>query len=123
MSDTKYNGWTNYATWRINLEVFDGLELEDFGGQDKNFDPELICLHTLAEALQDRAEEIIFLDSHIGGKSPSSLLEDYARAFLQDVNYYEIAEHLVQDHIAENQEEEVYDEFGVNTKNSFNTEK
>jgi hypothetical protein len=104
MSDTKYNGWTNYATWRINLEVFDGLELEDFGGQDKNFDPELICLHTLAEALQERAEEIIFLDSHIGGKSPSSLLEDYARAFLQDVNYYEIAEHLVQDHIAENQE-------------------
>jgi hypothetical protein len=123
MSDTKYNGWTNYATWRINLEVFDGLELEDFGGQDKNFDPELICLHTLAEALQERAEEIIFLDSNIGGKSPSSLLEDYARAFLQDVNYYEIAEHLVQDHIAENQEEEVYDEFGVNTKNSFNTEK
>ena len=123
MSDTTYNGWTNYATWRINLEVFDGLELEDFGGQDKNFDPELICLHTLAEALQERAEEIIFLDSNIGGKSPSSLLEDYARAFLQDVNYYEIAEHLVQDHIAENQEEEVYDEFGVNTKNSFNTEK
>jgi hypothetical protein len=54
--------------------------------------------------LQERAEEIIFLDSHIGGKSPSSLQEDYARAFLQDVNYYEIAEHLVQDHIAENQE-------------------
>ena len=104
MSDTKYNGWTNYATWRINLEVFDGLELSDFNGQDDNVDPELICLHTLAEALQDRAEEIIFSDSYIGGKNPSSLLEDYARAFLQDVNYYEIAEHLVQDHIAENQE-------------------
>jgi hypothetical protein len=105
MSDTKYNGWTNYATWRINLEVFDGLELEDFNGQqDDNFDPELICVHTLAEALQERAEEIIFLDSHIGNKSPSSLLEDYARAFLQDVNWYEIAQHLIDDHIAENQE-------------------
>ena len=21
----KYNGWTNYATWRVNLEIFDGL--------------------------------------------------------------------------------------------------
>jgi len=60
MSDTTYNGWTNYATWRINLEVFDGLELEDFGGQDKNFDPELICLYTLAEALKERAEYYIF---------------------------------------------------------------
>ena len=20
----KYNGWTNYATWRVNLEFFDG---------------------------------------------------------------------------------------------------
>jgi hypothetical protein len=54
--------------------------------------------------LQDYAEEVIFLDSHIGGKTPSSLLEDYARAFLQEVNWYEIAEHLVQEHIAENQE-------------------
>jgi len=105
MSDTKYNGWTNYATWRVNLEVFDGLELEDFNGQqDDDFDPELVCVHTLAEALQERAEEIIFLDSHIGGKSPSSLQEDYARAFLQEVNWYEIAEHLVQDHIPQSQE-------------------
>ena len=21
---SKYNGWTNYATWRIDLEIFDG---------------------------------------------------------------------------------------------------
>ena len=26
MTDTKYNGWTNYATWRVNLEMFDGFE-------------------------------------------------------------------------------------------------
>ena len=24
----KHNGWTNYATWRINLEVIDGIEFE-----------------------------------------------------------------------------------------------
>ena len=29
MSDTKYNGWTNYATWRVNLEIFDGNELDE----------------------------------------------------------------------------------------------
>jgi hypothetical protein len=97
MSDTKYNGWTNYATWRINLEVFDGMTLEDMNTVE--VDP-----YEVSQYLQDYAEEIIFLDSHIGGKSPSSLMEDYARAFLQEVNWYEIAEHLVQEHIAENQE-------------------
>ena len=24
----KYNGWTNYATWRINLEIIDGIEID-----------------------------------------------------------------------------------------------
>ena len=27
-----YNGWTNYATWRVNLEVLDGVELRDLLG-------------------------------------------------------------------------------------------
>ena len=26
MKDTTYNGWTNYATWRVNLELFDGSD-------------------------------------------------------------------------------------------------
>ena len=106
MSDKTYNGWSNYATWRINLEVFDGLELEEFDGIDDKVDPDLICLHTLAEALQERAEYYIFeCNGHrYDERAPSTLMEDYARAFLQEVNYYEIAEHLVQDHIAENQE-------------------
>jgi hypothetical protein len=25
-NDTKYNGWTNYATWRVNLEMVDGYD-------------------------------------------------------------------------------------------------
>lgn len=97
MTDKTYNGWTNYATWRINLEIFDGVTLEDMNTVE--VDP-----YQLKDYLQEYAEEIVFLDSHIGGKTPSSLMEDYARAFLSDVNWYEIAEHLVNDHIAENQE-------------------
>ena len=104
MSDTTYNGWSNYATWRINLEVFDGFDISEFNGIEDEVDPELICLHTLSEVLKDYAEEIVFLDSHIGGKTPSSLMEDYARAFLCDVNWYEIAKHMVNDYILENQE-------------------
>lgn len=97
MTDTTYNGWSNYATWRINLEVFDGMTLEDMNTVE--VDP-----YEVSQYLKDYAEEIIFLDSHIGGKNPSSLMEDYARAFLQEVNWYEIAKHMIEDHIAENQE-------------------
>ena len=97
MSDTTYNGWSNYATWRISLEVFDGVTLEDMNTVE--VDP-----YELKDYLQEYAEEIIFLDSHIGGKTPSSLMEDYARAFLSDVNWYEIAKHMVNDYIVENQE-------------------
>jgi hypothetical protein len=97
MSDKTYNGWSNYETWRINLEIFDGVTLEDMNTVE--VDP-----YNLKDYLQEYAEEIVFLDSHIGNKTPSSLMEDYARAFLSDVNWYEIAEHMINDHIAENQE-------------------
>lgn len=26
MGDVTYNGWTNYPTWRVNLEMFDGYD-------------------------------------------------------------------------------------------------
>jgi len=86
MSDTKYNGWTNYATWRVNLEVFDGMDPEMF---DLTLDAE-----ALRHVVQDIAEECIFMHAH-DERGPSSLMEDYARAFLQDVNWHEIAEHLI----------------------------
>lgn len=102
-NDKTYNGWTNYATWRINLEVFEGVDLSYFGF-DEESDAELIDPYELKDAVKNYAEEVIFLDSHLGGKTPSSLMEEYAMAFLQEVNWYEIADHLIQNHIAENQE-------------------
>ena len=102
MIDKTYNGWTNYETWRVNLEIFDRFDFSYFNGADDAIDPELVCVHTLAEALQEHAEEIIFQQVPIN--QPSTLMEDYARAFLEDVNWYEIAKHMVNDYIAENQE-------------------
>ena len=72
---TKYNGWTNYATWRINLELFDGYEIE----QEVDH-----------EEVEQLAEEFIFSLS----TGDTNIMEDYARAFIADVNWYEIAEAL-----------------------------
>ena len=92
MSDTTYNGWTNYATWRVNLELFDGYDLTNLID-----DPADEPVDWVAEQLQDHAEQVIFSCTY-DERGPSSLMEDYARAFLQDVNWREIAEHMVQDY-------------------------
>ena len=67
---TDYNGWTNYATWRVNLEIFDGSEGPWDHHSAKEFAEEIIC-----------------------ETSPEGLARDYALAFLSEVNWYEIASH------------------------------
>jgi hypothetical protein len=94
MTDTKYNGWTNYATWRVNLEVFDGLWESDV------FDLSL-PVEQLRHVLQDYVEGLIY---EAGGGN-GNIAVDYALAFLSDVNWYEIAEHLLEDEQQEEIEE------------------
>lgn len=69
MNDTRYNGWTNYATWRLNMELFDGLDL------DRDVD---------AGELEQSAYDTITDDGN-------DLAIGYALAFIADVNWYEIA--------------------------------
>jgi hypothetical protein len=88
---SQYNGWTNYATWRVNLEIFDAMTAQDLTGRHVNSAAEV------KDAASEYAEVVVF-DSFKEG----SLMEDYARAFLSDVNWWEIANHLMAD---ENEEE------------------
>lgn len=81
MSDG-YNGWTNYATWRINLEMFDGYD----GASDNDLDA-----YDLGQSLREMALETV-------AEQASGLALDYAEAFLADVNWYEIAEHMIEDY-------------------------
>ena len=77
----KYNGCTNWATWRVNLEVFDGLDVNElFDSQDG----------LTAHYVEEWARDIIFCDVVPG------LASDYADAFLSDVNWNEILSHLLE---------------------------
>ena len=82
-TDTRYNGWTNYATWRVNLEMFDGTHPRDIAGDGCD------APHELAPTLRAYAEELIELSSDAG------LARDYALAFLSDVDWREIAAHMI----------------------------
>jgi hypothetical protein len=83
MNKATYNGWTNYATWRINLEIFDGMTARDLTGRS------LPCMSELRTACQEYAEELIEATSNEG------LARDYALAFLSDVDWWAIADQLV----------------------------
>ena len=86
MSQT-YNGWSNYATWRVNLEVFDGFDPRDyFSDANDEMDPD-----ELADNLKEYADQVIIGDLQ-------GLAADYARAFLSDVDWQEIAQHMLEDY-------------------------
>ena len=74
MKKETYNGWTNYATWRVNLEIFDGLPYESDGA-------------VTPQECQDYAEEVV-------SEGAEGFALDYALAFLREVNWQEIADHL-----------------------------
>ena len=81
---TDYNGWTNYATWRVNLEIFDGMDIEDMGWHK-------LDLYDMAQMLRAFAEELVCPFK----SAENSLAESYALAFLSDVDWYDIAKHYV----------------------------
>ena len=80
-----HNGWANYETWRVNLEIFDGMNPRDYGlNMSDSYD--------LGQQLKGYAYDLIEQGSSEG------LARDYALAFLDAVNYWEIAEHMIEDY-------------------------
>jgi hypothetical protein len=74
---TDYNGWTNYATWRVNLEILGDIEFEN---------------KMSADDLKEIVEDCVFSNYEI--YSGSHLVENYARSFISNVNYDEIAKYI-----------------------------
>ena len=73
VNNNEYNGWSNYATWRVNLEILGDLQFEN---------------KISADDLKEIVENVVF--SRYNGMN--SLMYDYARSFISEVNFYEIAE-------------------------------
>ena len=69
----KYNGWTNYATWKVALEIFDG---NPEGWEEIT---KIECINYAVEVVSDGADGFAL---------------DYALAFLNNVNWQEIADHI-----------------------------
>ena len=80
-----YNGWTNYATWRVNLEILGDIQWVEE-------EIEILSPEMLEEYVENAVFENNGITGHLG------LMEDYARAFLANVNYREIYESIKLDY-------------------------
>jgi hypothetical protein len=76
---TRHNGFANYATWRVKVDVFNDFDLDDW------------CLDML-----DTTELAGWMKDYVGEiieeATQPSLARDFALAFLSDVNWNELAQ-------------------------------
>lgn len=94
MDTKKHNGWTNYATWRIALEMFDGYTAEDLNPNVEKATRE-DCKEYVETYLEDTTRFYRSLDKNEGRNGKGLVyIGGWANAFLADVNWQEIADHL-----------------------------
>lgn len=75
----KYNGWSNYATWRVYLDIFSDFDDENTFDLLDSVECKEIAIHALFGDEEYKA---------------SDLAPQYAKLFLEQVDFKEIAEHL-----------------------------
>jgi hypothetical protein len=107
MSDTRYNGWTNYETWVVNLWMDNEEGSHDYwvsiaqyiyeheAEEQKHFSrmEDAVCL--LSEQLKEDHEEA--KDEILSAANLSaSVWADLLGAALSAANWREIAEHLME---------------------------
>jgi hypothetical protein len=88
MKNETYNGWSNYATWRVMLEIVDNVHYEELGETYES-------IRELADAIKYDVES--YLEDESGGNNQQGHCYDFAMAFVSDVNWYEIAGSMIED--------------------------
>jgi hypothetical protein len=68
----EYNGWTNYATWRVANDILNNIKFEEFVNIDD---------------LKEIVNNVVFSNS-----STHYLMTNYANLFLNTVDWAELAD-------------------------------
>jgi hypothetical protein len=90
MESTKYNGWTNYETWAANLWI-DNEE----GTHDMYLE---VATDYIERHGDDATYELSeYLKSEMEENTPTTcgVYADLLNAAISEINFYEIAEHLI----------------------------
>lgn len=105
-----YNGWSNYETWAVNLwmtndaggceywteqaqEAYEGAEAgKHYASQTREEHATSILADMLKDSHEERAEELGLLDGDKAG-----VFADLLGAAMSEVDWHEIAAHLIAD--------------------------
>jgi hypothetical protein len=93
MSESTYNGWTNYATWRVKHDLASSL-VDD----ETTFDD----VWSLSEYLKETTTELVCGEDYYA----ENLVTQYAMAFLDDVNWDEIAASNADELVSKDEDED-----------------
>jgi hypothetical protein len=109
VNNTKYNGWTNYETWCVNLwmsndagsdEYFNEMAQEVYDESEEELRADDTVLFTRVEVatrvLSDRLKDS-FEEQQAELTGVTGVFVDLLNAALGEVNWYEIAEHYIED--------------------------
>lgn len=84
-----YNGWSNYPTWLVNMEIVDD-EVQTLVEDGERFE----SVRYLAQHLSEFAAEYVINDDDL----KYTVIARFASAFLGMVNWYELADAHASDH-------------------------
>lgn len=74
----KCNGWSNYATWKVNAEILGDMDFS----------------HVTYDYLEEIVEHEVF--GNYNDKN-NRLMYEFAQAFISQVDFRELAEHINED--------------------------
>lgn len=98
MKTEPYNGWTNYETWCVNLWIYNDEISSDYWREQARAAKDT---NALSHVLKDSFEA----DASTALHSQWGVFADLLNAALSEVNWYEIAEHLMEDIDSEKEED------------------
>ena len=92
-----YNGWTNWETWKVNLEILDGMDASDLNIE--HYAPDEA--YEAGSMIRDYVEDVITMqyqyDGFVGG---------IIQAFMNDVNWTELAQMVLDQWVIDHADEE-----------------
>jgi hypothetical protein len=101
MSDTRYNGWTNYETWNLALWLGNDQGSDEYWreqtleawNQTSESDTKESRMDDVAYALADQLQR----ETEDGAPEVNGFYADVLSASIRSVNFREIAEHWLED--------------------------
>ena len=104
MDTQKYNGWTNYATWLVNMhfDCRDVTDTTDYFAMSEDMDADSIRCHVaswMQELVESYLEEVVDTDN--------CFVVDVINSTISDVDWHDIADHYVDDILDELKDREL----------------